>query len=226
MKRRSILAILIAVSMMFIMATPIAADEKPVLIDNESEFDSDVIFDVTASMTEVEDNAVVYSINITWGDMHFEFSRGSRVWDPVTHKYSNNAAGWVYPADDDDKGLIRISNHSNIAIDATIDFAMNDDAFGAGDPVVGGLYNTWQEAKNSAMSLNSNGGYLTTTILNLYTAVGRPPDENDDNVGEIYLALSGTPDASVNFTNQTTIGTITVTLALSNDATRNVPREP
>ncbi len=52
--------------------------------------------------------ATVYSVDIVWGSMDYEYKRSA--WDPATHTYGN---GGLCPVDPSDGAMITVTNHSN-----------------------------------------------------------------------------------------------------------------
>ena len=66
-----------------------------------------------------DSGSVVYSIDVVWTDLTFEYSAGSSQWNPQNHDYSNtlDGASWT-----DASGTITITNHSNIGIMGSISF--------------------------------------------------------------------------------------------------------
>lgn len=62
-------------------------------------------------------NKTIYSVDIVWGDMQFDYSAGT--WNPTTHSYSSDAtAGFTAAAEGGDK--VTITNHTNKAVTATV----------------------------------------------------------------------------------------------------------
>lgn len=62
----------------------------------------------------------VYSVDVTWGKMEFTYSAaGTRDWDPVTHKYTDNtSASWTA-----DGNSVTVVNHSNKDVKADFAYA-------------------------------------------------------------------------------------------------------
>ena len=80
--------------------------------------------DVTAkySAGKVTD---VYSVDIEWGSMEFEYTDESRVWNPETHKYetSGNSA-WSC---EDGADEVKITNHSNKPVEVELSYTPSVD---------------------------------------------------------------------------------------------------
>ena len=82
---------------------------------------------VIATYVDAEDTAV-YSIDLTWGDMKFNYKESSKgTWDPVSLKYTDQTAEGWYPANaSTDSSLasneIKIVNKSNVPINCEFTF--------------------------------------------------------------------------------------------------------
>lgn len=74
--------------------------------------------DVNATYVGGNDDEAYYSVDITWSDMSFTYNGGGRTWDPTTHSYITTDAGW-----EEGSGTITVTNHSNVAIEATPTYA-------------------------------------------------------------------------------------------------------
>ena len=79
---------------------------KAVVLNAETDSDS---VSVTAkySAGTVTD---IYSVDIQWGSMVFEYTDESRVWNPEKHKYDVTGASWSC---DDGANEVKVTNHSN-----------------------------------------------------------------------------------------------------------------
>jgi hypothetical protein len=102
-----------AVALFACSCIPVAAVE----IDSENESSSK---DVTAKYSAgvVVD---VYSVEIEWGSMEFEYTDESRVWNPKTHKYEvTETPSWA-PAEED-ANKVKITNHSNKPVTVALSY--------------------------------------------------------------------------------------------------------
>ena len=125
----------------------------------------------------------VISVDIEWEAMNFTYSATSEgTWDPATHTYVGAGAdGWS-----DNTPAITVTNHSNVAVNATLGFTADVD----------GVIGTFTEASGTA---NDN-------ILNLATAEGT--EVANAPTATANFGISGAAiDASK------ALGTITVTIA-------------
>ena len=130
----------------------------------------------------------IISADIAWDAMDFTYSAPSEgAWDPATHTYVGaTAGGWS-----DNTPAITVTNHSNVAVNATLGFT----------PDVTGVIGTFTETSGT-----ENDG-----VLELATAEGTAVA--DAPTASANFGISGTAiDADK------TLGTITVTIAKNGSA--------
>lgn len=72
--------------------------------------------DVKATYSAGDSAAIVYSVDITWGEMSFTYNDGA--WDPDTHKYD---ASWSSKGN-----TVTVTNHSNTAVTAKLSYTAAD----------------------------------------------------------------------------------------------------
>ena len=53
----------------------------------------------------------IYSVTITFEDMTFSYSGGSKIWQPASHTYSESNSGWIK-----DTSSFKVTNNSNVGI--------------------------------------------------------------------------------------------------------------
>ena len=125
----------------------------------------------------------IISADISWDAMDFTYTAPSQgTWNPVTHTYDGaTAGGWS-----DNTPAITVTNHSNVAVNATLGFTASVD----------GVVGTFTEASGTE---NDN-------ILNLATAEGTE-------VGSAPKATANFSISGAAIDADKTLGTITVTLA-------------
>lgn len=141
--------------------------------------------DVTATYVDGSSGGTggtVYSVDIAWGDMAFTYTEAAGIWDPKTHT-TTGADGGTWKENNTDGNKITVTNHSNTAVTATINYT-------------------------PASGYEGITGSFDKTSLHLETAVGTAVAEAPN--GTAALSLSGALDSST--AANTTIGTITVTL--------------
>ena len=109
---KKIFACLIALMMVLALTLAVSAGT----IDNTSNNESKK---VTIKINDSNTPAIVYSVDIVWGntDFTYDFGTGS-TWDPDTHTYvGGTQAGW-----DHDSTTVSVTNHSNAAVNLTVGF--------------------------------------------------------------------------------------------------------
>lgn len=124
----------------------------------------------------------VYSVVIDWGDMAFTYTEEAGVWDPATHQTTGTNGG-IWSVNNSGGNKIKVTNHSNAAVTATINYT-------------------------PASGYEGITGSFDKETLNLATAVGT--EVSNAPSGSAALTLTGALDSST--AANTTIGTITVTL--------------
>ena len=128
------------------------------------------------------------SVDIAWEAMNFTYTAPSQgTWNPATHAYEGQTAGgWS-----DNTRAITVTNHSNVAVNATLAFTA------AVDGVVGAFTEASGTANDKVLELATAVG---TTVENAPTATA-------------YFGISGAAiDADK------TLGTITVTIAKAGES--------
>lgn len=131
-------------------------------------------------------------VDVAWEAMSFEYRKKASPgeWLPGEHRY--NSANAVAEGWSTDKKKITVTNHSDIAMVATLGFTAN-----SGVDLTGTFY-SYDAAAQSYQS-------LTDTAFNLATAVGTLPGEAPK--AEAWLGISGAP-----ITENKQLGTVTVNI--------------
>lgn len=127
--------------------------------------------------------ADVYSVDVTWGAMEFDYNAGGQKWDTETHKWVANEeapAGWEVK---NSSNTITIANHSSKAVNANFAFSANSEY----TALEGGFtYNNAAltaalelerpkadtNAKEYVVSFNPNGSIPTTHSSTAYAKIG------------------------------------------------------
>ena len=130
----------------------------------------------------------IISADIAWDAMDFTYTGASKgTWNPATHAYDGQTeGGWS-----NNTPAITVTNHSNVAVNATLGFTAN----------VTGVVGTFTEASGTE---NDN-------ILNLATAEGTE-------VGSAPKATANFSISGAAIDADKTLGTITVTIAKAGSA--------
>lgn len=69
----------------------------------------------------------VYSVDVTWGAMEFDYYEGVQKWNTESHKWetdAENPAGWTV---NNNSNTITLANNSSKAVNATFAFAANEE---------------------------------------------------------------------------------------------------
>ena len=128
------------------------------------------------------------SVDIVWEAMNFTYTAPSQgTWNPATHAYEGaTEGGWS-----DNTPSITVKNHSNVAVNATLDFTAD----------VAGVIGTFTEASGTA----------NDKVLELATAEG-----TEVSAAPTATANFGISGAAIDA--DKTLGTITVTVAKTGSA--------
>ena len=128
----------------------------------------------------------VYKVDVTWESMEFTYTASSEgTWNPETHAYDGGGTGsWS-----SDTNTITVTNHSNAAVTGTFAFA------GAAD----------FEGITASFSSTTDG---TFTLADASQGASLNNPSNAPSVSS-DMTLTGDPGE---FTDGTTIGTVTVTI--------------
>lgn len=125
----------------------------------------------------------VYSVDVTWGAMEFDYNEAGQKWDSEDHKW---VADETAPASWDVKNssnTITLANHSSKAVNATFAFDVNDDyadlagSFTYNDTTLDTaleleLPQADTAAKNYVVSFNPNGSIPGTHSTTTYSKIG------------------------------------------------------
>ena len=66
----------------------------------------------------IDSKSTIMSVDVEWEEMNFTYFGGHKVWNPETHSYTTESASWWYEPKE-----ITVTNHSNSAIKAQMNFA-------------------------------------------------------------------------------------------------------
>lgn len=140
---------------------------------------------------EYKDNSTTpdtISVDITWGAMEFTYTvSGQKNWDSDEHDYNDNTTtAWS-----SNGNTVTVTNHSNVGVTATFDFAV-EAAYG-GENGVKGTFSTPTVTLKSAAGVGTDAESLKTLT------------------GTSELTLSGNLKSGT--VKNTKVGTITVTIA-------------
>ena len=171
-------------------------------VDPTAEDYADVSIDVKAHTV----SNVVYSVDVEWGAMTFQYVSGT--WDTENHKYATDAGWKVYDsaadtaldAKEDAINRIQVTNHSNAGVKATLAYAGRTGyedttgSFAKADGDTATNYDADAKTLTLATAANSEGGAGSATVGTVYFM--------PDGIKEKYKADG--------ITKWTQLGTITV----------------
>ena len=182
--------------MLAILAVPVLAEEN----GNMTKIDQDsgiTNIDVYGSYEPDTSTIDVYSVDITWGNMHAVYAPNARqIWDPENHNYkplgAENHWSWKTSSTAEIKpNEVKIVNHSNNVVKCTLEF----------QSLVGTLQGEFTD--------NGNGV--------LYSAAAKEDDFSEATMAtltkQFFLTLSG----SINTSSDEPIGTISVSISKQNN---------
>ena len=174
---KKLFAALLAVAMLASMSVTAFAEEAT----NTGATPTDITVNGTYTPGTTADEKI--SVDITWEAMDFTYSAPSEgAWNPATHAYEGaTAGGWS-----DNTPAITVTNHSNVAVNATLDFTAS----------VADVVGTFTEAS----------GTENDKVLELATAVGTE-------VGSAPKATASFGIGGAAIDADKTLGTITVAIA-------------
>lgn len=106
---KKLIAMILTVIMLFGMCTTAFAEEVPETKEKNITVDY---------KNEQPVPNTVFKIDVTWGNMEFEYSNGTKkVWDPGSHTFTETSGGTVgWSCKDANDNIIKVTNHSNTAI--------------------------------------------------------------------------------------------------------------
>ena len=177
---KKILSIILALAMALSMSvTAFAAT-------NDGTSGTDITVNGTYTPGTAADEKI--SVDIVWEAMNFTYTAPSQgTWNPATHAYEGaTEGGWS-----DNTPSITVKNHSNVAVNATLDFTAD----------VAGVIGTFTEASGTA----------NDKVLELATAEG-----TEVSAAPTATANFGISGAAIDA--DKTLGTITVTVAKTGSA--------
>lgn len=143
--------------------------------------------DVKATYSATTKADTVYSVDITWGSMEYTYTIESEgKWNPDTHEFDGKSGTGSWSCSDG-ADEVKVTNHSNAAVDAAFSYKAEDE-------------------------YNGIRGSFSEDTAKLETAEGTTVDQAPNST--VQLTLNG--DLDKNVPDSTKIGTATVTLSEAN----------
>lgn len=112
---KKIIALVLAVALIMSMGIAAFAAE----LDNGTK-------DVTATYTKGTASDVIYSVDVTWGSMEFNYTAPAQgTWNPESHSYDDaeTAGRWSYETD---ANKITVTNHSNSEVTVGLSYTAKE----------------------------------------------------------------------------------------------------
>ena len=107
----SILALVLVVAMCASFATAAAT------VSSVTSGSNTATSDATLTYKAATESQTVYSVDVAWTDLAFNYDAGTKTWNPAEHEDEVSGAGWK-----DTAGKLTVTNHSNDAVDVAVAF--------------------------------------------------------------------------------------------------------
>lgn len=105
------------------------------------------------------DGGIVYSVDVAWGSMEFDYEVPAGVWNEQTHSYESGAAKWTYAAG---ANAVKVTNSSNAAV--TVNVTTNILLSGITASVEGGSFTLGSAAENATTEIEGQATDSTAYI--------------------------------------------------------------
>ena len=154
-------------------------------------------FGVTVTYEGEESEPVVISVDLSWGDMLFDYIvESNSTWNAKTHNYDVKKKGkWVVR--NDNGNLIKITNNSIIDIDAKLGWKKVEEM----THINGGFYK-----KLNSLEQNDK----ITELDNVKSVLGLNKEEKEKAVKKAYFNISGSMDE--NLSEDVDLGEVTIVI--------------
>lgn len=152
--------------------------------------------DTSIDVQGFTEDATVYSVDVEWGAMTFQWENSS--WDPKTHM-KKTGAGWKVYDSTKDKALdvtedlineVKVTNHSNAAVWATLSYASEADY----DPDTTGEFSFTKGTEDTDTDKLTAASGSVPAYLSLATAdnnQGEAEGQGKETVGKAYFKPAG-----------------------------------
>ena len=136
--------------------------------------------DVKAKYAVVSNTPASYSVDLSWTDMTFSYTKtDTHIWDPLTHTYKTGSkSGW-----DQNRGSITVTNHSNVAVQVTVEYLPEPDT-----GIKGILKNASAKLKAGVVGDYAGADSMTATL----TVSGTPKEittATETRVGKLRITI-------------------------------------
>ena len=135
---------------------------------------------VKAKYSVVSNTPASYSIDLSWTDMTFTYTRmDTHIWDPLTHTYKTESqSGW-----DETRGSITVTNHSNVDVQVAVAYLPEADT-----EITGILKNSSAKLKAGTIGDYAGADSMTATL----TVSGTPKDitnTTETKIGKLRITI-------------------------------------
>ena len=154
-------------------------------------------FGVTVTYEAPEPEPVVISVDLSWGDMLFDYVVESHsTWNSKKHNYDVKKNGkWVVR--NDNGNVIKITNNSIIDIDAKLGWNKVEEM----DQISGGFYNKINSLEQSDK---------ITELANVKSVLGLNAEQKEKAIKKAYFNISGSIDENQN--EDVNLGEVTIVI--------------
>lgn len=190
---KKLFAILLAIAMAATMSLPTFAATDLTTSPATGKDAGDYSIDISGTYVAGANAKEVISADIAWDAMDFTYDQGKGEYSVTDHKTTYPNAKWS-----DNKAGITVTNHSNVAIDASMSFSSTASGVTGTFYTKSGNGETATYTESTANKLSLASGEDKSTEGETYTTP----------TGTLYFGISGDP-----ITEDKALGTITVTIA-------------
>lgn len=136
--------------------------------------------DVNARYKTVSKAPASYSVDLAWSDMTFTYTKENTLtWNAKDHSYKSRSSGkW-----DKTKGIVTVTNHSNVDVQVTITYIPLEDT-----GITGTLRNGNRKLKAGKEGDYEGADSMTATL----TISGKPTDlvtEEETKIGNLTITI-------------------------------------
>ncbi len=173
---KKFLALILTLALVATMSVTAFAAEPDATLTGD---DKSTSVDVYVTYEDTTSAPTVYSVDVEWQEMSFLYiSAGTHVWNPETHEYEEQTTGsW-----DSHHADIKVTNHSNAAVDVTVTYTA-DGTTGVTGTISNGTF-TLETAEGKTVA-------EAPTQTARFTVGGAPTDKNAENlkVGSVTVSF-------------------------------------
>lgn len=192
---RKLFTIVLALILAMGLTTSAFAEDNKATVNGDT-LNTPITIGVTGSYAGTDSKKEVYSVDVEWGAMQFQYKTGgSSEWNPETHKYETHTGEPVWTANGN---TVTVTNHSSLPVDVEFSFVKNVDM--DADSTYTGKFTepndenteikTVQLARATAGTEQSNAPNKIAALKLDGTFSDAHKDEMSTNLGKIVVKLS------------------------------------